>query len=781
MDSDEFTVFFQSAVNNKQITPYDYQRRLAGAEEFPALLDIPTGMGKTAAVILAWLWRRLDSKMLRTPRRLVYCLPMRVLVEQTAGNAMQWIAHLAKAGLIEENRFAVQLLMGGENEGTWFEQPEKEIILIGTQDMLLSRALMRGYGMSRYRWPVDFAWLHNDALWVYDEVQLMGAGLPNSAQLEAFRRRLHASNSRSLWASATLHPDWLATVDFQLYFNELTKLSLSETEKQSPAVTRRIHANKILQKAELALAGISKKETENYIAALIDVVLENHQAPSNTLVIVNSVERAQLLFKQLRQMTDAELLLIHARFRAAERTALNHKIIHLPNNGNVIIIATQAIEAGVDISAKTLITELAPWSSMVQRFGRCNRAGEHESANVFWIDIADDDNTALPYTVEALAAAREKIFGLSNAAPGTLPAVEEKQPVRHIIRKKDFVDLFNTDPDLTGLDIDISLFIRDDSPPQVQVFWRDIDQTGMEQPMPQRSELCPVSMGQIKCHLKTAKAWTFDYLDKQWRKADKVIPGGILMLNAREGGYHPERGFVCGLKGHVEALPPEQALDVDYSADEDSHKTIPVILADHLSNVASQARSLCEALSEAQFRHEVVEAGRWHDTGKLHEVFYNTLHSCDGVPQDPLAKSPCHARHERRYFRHELASMLIWLQHSSRENQDLIAYLILAHHGKVRTSLRAIPGEEPPADRTKRFARGVHEGDIIPAYCFDGVEIPQSELKLALMELGDGEMGPSWVARVQKLLHELGPFRLAWLESLVRIADWRASRHEQEK
>ena len=71
--------------------------------------------------------------------------------------------------------------------------------------MLLSRALNRGYGMTRYRWPMHFALLNNDCLWVMDETQLMGAGLTTTAQLQAFRDQLAAYvPQRSLWMSATL-------------------------------------------------------------------------------------------------------------------------------------------------------------------------------------------------------------------------------------------------------------------------------------------------------------------------------------------------------------------------------------------------------------------------------------------------------------------------------------------------------------------------------------------------------------------------------------------------
>jgi CRISPR-associated endonuclease/helicase Cas3 len=120
------------------------------------------------------------------------------------------------------------------------------------------------------------------------------------------------------------------------------------------------------------------------------------------------------------------------------------------------------------------------------------------------------------------------------------------------------------------------------------------------------------------------------------------------------------------------------------------------------------------------------------------------------------------------------------LEHAkNEENADLVAYLIAAHHGKVRLSLRAIPDEKGPDNQ--RFARGIWEGDELPEVMIDGREtVPATRLRLDLMELGEGEMGQSWTARTQQLLDSYGPFHLAWLEALVRIADWRASGAEQE-
>lgn len=276
----------------------------------------------------------------------------------------------------------VALVMGGAADREWAETPERPAIIVGTQDMLLSRALMRGYGMSRYRWPVEFAFLHTDALWVFDEVQLMGAGRATSAQLEAFRRLPALAprlRSRTLWVSATLSPDWLATVDFAPHRASLVLLKLDAAPAASDTahavVQKRVGAVKALTRAETVLsAENSKAKAAAYAQELAAEIRAAHGPGTSTLVILNRVDRAQAVYGVLRAgaATDSPaLLLIHSRFRQEERMAHGRALKEetAVTQGR-IVIATQAIEAGVDITSATLFTELAPLPSLIQRCSR---------------------------------------------------------------------------------------------------------------------------------------------------------------------------------------------------------------------------------------------------------------------------------------------------------------------------------------------------------------------------------------------------------------------------
>ena len=70
---------------------YPWQRRLYAALARGAVadaVDIPTGLGKTACVLLALL-ARLERPAL--PRRIVYVVDRRAIVDQTAEAVRAWI------------------------------------------------------------------------------------------------------------------------------------------------------------------------------------------------------------------------------------------------------------------------------------------------------------------------------------------------------------------------------------------------------------------------------------------------------------------------------------------------------------------------------------------------------------------------------------------------------------------------------------------------------------------------------------------------------------------
>jgi len=539
----DFRTFVEMAAG---FQPMDWQCRLAcgpvvdssspealltGSECTSRLVDIPTGFGKTAGAVFAWFWNRVVLRNPRWPRRLVYCLPMRTLVEQVERDVLLWVLRLGLSatnrdtperanvddriaglsaddvkwvrtplqdhtGQIPIEAFLVHrlprpsqllltwlaehspiVLMGGEDlderRRQWDLHPEKPAIIIGTQDMLLSRALNRGYGMSRYRWPMHFGLLNTDCLWILDEVQLMSSGLTTSLQLQAWREHLplrcstrgaQGGNNRaaplptySWWMSATSAEHWLKkSVAMHSHVETLWKERLTlDRQKESQDL---FAVPKTLRRSCLSLrtpAGGQDHSVWAEYGNAFAIHLANprnrigkrqasHAADSEdllTLVVCNTVERAVAVYRALKALKentsqdtlfdDDHLLLLHSRFRGRERANWAEKIRAFEKGegrhaGPRVIVATQVVEAGVDLSASVLYTELCPLASLIQRLGRCaRRAGEAGLA--FWIDFdafaqaseeisANQDAAARPYETEEIKAARDLLINAENRA-----------------------------------------------------------------------------------------------------------------------------------------------------------------------------------------------------------------------------------------------------------------------------------------------------------------------------------------------------------------------------
>jgi CRISPR-associated endonuclease/helicase Cas3 len=155
-------------------------------------------------------------------------------------------------------------------------------------------------------------------------------------------------------------------------------------------------------------------------------------------------------------------------------------------------------------------------------------------------------------------------------------------------------------------------------------------------------------------------------------------------------------------------------------------------------------------------------------------------------------------RYSRPHFRHELASALAVLDPRNEKIpdvlRDLIAYLVAAHHGKVRLSIRSLPNERHPPKsggdgngNERRFARGVWDDDELPTTDLGAsVTAPAVRLSLEPMEMGlcteqPFADKPSWAERMIRLRDAVGPFQLSYLEAILRAADMRASRAAERR
>jgi len=917
---ESFTEFFKRATAG--FTPYEWQTLIA-TEGLPDVLTVPTGLGKTE-VVLAWAWRLLVDGQ-PEPRHLVYCLPMRSLVTQTVKRLKDYFDRLKQTCPFFDVK--VYQLMGGAIDDEWASQPDKPWVLVGTQDQLLSRALNRGYAMRRFDWPVHFGLLNNDCRWLIDEVQLMGPGLWTTAQLDWMRQKrfLPLKPCLTTWMSATVGTAFLETKDRECSgINKPSQKQVTFENKLNAALNNDNRLNWWKQAkrplewwtpgASKPQTGSGKKQSPAKSATpatitpkdIADFVKSHHVAGKLTLVICNTVELAQDVFRVFRKLGVEHTVLLTSRFRGEDRSQHEQRLMEFdakrktgnlpPNDPGLICVSTQVIEAGIDISAHRLFTELAPWPSMLQRLGRLNRKGDDQEARG-WVwetpEKGGNNERIGPYEAADIKRAKELVdaFAPLSQEKAFSEAIEElnktkKNEVTEALKPKlsplpralDVHRLFSTEPDVHGGFTDISAFVRGTDPdPDVTVFWRDW--SGEHPPsgddldgplLKPAKEGCPVSFIRVQEFLKTSQgqAWLWNDETGCWEpiSPESIRPGMLLMLKRDVGGYDETEGWT-GNTSNVLANVPRAGRIATLGDDTRTEAGYWSKLTDHLEDAKREAEELCNAIClQGDLRKAVVEAAALHDLGKAHPQWQNRLPTRHGIPDELLAKCPRvvaadvvgnasgvrsefdqlrltayvlppeqrkRGREEvlrlrwaidnmlsedelkqlrsvsgvrwvghlpfRPGLRHEVASALaMWWKYRNSEPKPypaLAVYLAAAHHGKVRTVMRSTTEEGDDV-----FGIRSEPGSLV-------IECEHWLLDFSVTKDGaegrwEGEegkeefvmTGPGWTGLVTDLLgpwrpeeksdagavpqdepRNLGPFALAYLEALVRIADWRAS------
>jgi CRISPR-associated endonuclease/helicase Cas3 len=376
--------------------------------------------------------------------------------------------------------------------------------------------------------------------------------------------------------------------------------------------------------------------------AIAAATRDRHRAGTLTLVVLNTVDAARAVYRTLRG-GPTECTLLHSRFRALERTALMAAVTASPEDR--IVVATQVAEAGIDLSAAVLITEVAPWPSLVQRAGRCNRTGLVPEAELWWIpptrphpyEHADiDASSAELSSLDGRAVTSEDLLGRRVAATESQVAV---------IRRSDFTALFDTTSDLSGADVDISLYTRDTDDLDAQLgwaTWRAEANSGAppaEARAPGADFRCQVPLGQVTALARDIPVWRLDQVLGRWTRVTpqaKARPGEVLLVSAADGGYDPDTGFDVGARGLVPGSPSIDPIADPAVGTEDAYREDSLSVAQrdwvsldrHSEDTRDQAATLLKvtgpALPDGTARSAVV-AAYLHDLGKAHGIWQDAL------------------------------------------------------------------------------------------------------------------------------------------------------------
>jgi CRISPR-associated endonuclease/helicase Cas3 len=731
----KYEAFFASATG---FAPFPYQVAFHNRDRTQptCTLSAPTGLGKTEAIAVDWL-HGICYDRANTPLRLVITLPMRSLTHQTAARVKGLLARLEHADIRD---IGVHVLVGGTGappDRTWLDSIDRPCIILGTQDQILSRQLFRGYGCSRWEWPIHGALLNNDVRIVADETQLMGVGYRTTALLQKLRES-HGTYGRSelILCSATLD---LRPLTGNLTYGEC---AIGAEDYVHPIASRKLGMKKVLHRVQLAPTEIARH------------VIAEHLPDTLSLVILNQVDGAIAVANAIGQ--DLPVLLLHARFRGADRAALTETL----QNFTGVVVATQVIEAGIDLDARKLFTVACPWASFVQRCGRAGRNGTYLECDVYLLDIESIRSAPrpLPYTSQEISAFYERADQITSASIQDLMAVKPppQNNGKHHLKLGYLKGFFDNHPGNQG--DPVAQFIREDIEVSIKLLWRDsIPRTGPTAP-PSELEAVSLRVSQAQKFLAGLDYWTWDDTTEAWVNGVSLSDACYVCCDCSAGGYSARLGFT----GDSHDLPQPLVLPTKVKQDMQWAKSQDVTLKVHSMDAQDFARQICQALGAAldpESTALVIRAAHFHDWGKAHPQFQQ---ACGASGEIWAKRNSGFQRYTRPGFRHELASAIALLIHDQTASSDLI-YIVAAHHGKCRMQIINFDFISNQVG-----LRGIVSGDTLP-----------------ITDLGSGETMPSitleeiapavWSEMAQNLLDRRGPFLLSFLETIVRVADWRAS------
>lgn len=360
MSVSDYCAFFKRVTAHD---PYPYQVRVAEAllAGKNVILRAPTGAGKTLAVSVPYLYAKRKGRGLGD--KMIYSVPLRTL---TLGIHSQIKALFSTddprpkfQGIVYHN--------GSHSVDPFFQYEE----IITTIDQTLAAYLGASYGTAKRQRNVTRGALVGAYL-VFDEFHLFDVDKLCYTTVEMLTRL--SSCVRFVIMSATISDGAIRELRKNLGNVVVIDLSADELVKMNRGREKYIECRPYPLDSDEILS-----------------------CKGRVIVICNTVDRAQDMWRALdrRNRAARRIILLHSRFTASDRADKERELLQVFGNegtadSDAILVATQTIEVGLDITCDHMFTDLAPLNALVQRFGRCARF-KNQRGHIYVHETLDSD------------------------------------------------------------------------------------------------------------------------------------------------------------------------------------------------------------------------------------------------------------------------------------------------------------------------------------------------------------------------------------------------------
>lgn len=439
---------------------------------WPERINAPTGSGKSSVVDIHLFANALAAvgAAPRVPRRLCVTVGRRALVDNQVDRAYKILECMEKA-LADESGESDILRRVDEALQSFQTRNDKQgndpfevghirgelsnrtlpvtdisacAIIAATPDMYGSRALFRGYGSTKAARPRETALLAMDTVMVLDEAHMNRQLLHTTQRIAQLQKRevnLGVPTLQVVETTATPSTEDSESTTLGVDIEALDKPNDKELH-------RRVYSHK-----ELMLHPIDKWDGKPGNAATVNAAVdaikkflahreasEGSEEAHTIGCIVNhvrtaiAIKEALVKNKVLEKAKEVQLLVGRMRPYDLENLQAEHSGLFTTEGDKSVkvVVATQTLEVGIDVDFADLVTELAPASSLAQRFGRVNRLGRRKDSKVVVIEPASGDSVkkdAPPYKAVDLSNAYAWLEALNGAEnPSVNPAAMVKNP-----------------------------------------------------------------------------------------------------------------------------------------------------------------------------------------------------------------------------------------------------------------------------------------------------------------------------------------------------------------